>query len=77
MNSISFLFRKIEWKSPWQVDQIVHSNTARLNAPIDKLSISKSFGIFNITFESPESQTIDIKIIDVVGEIVYQQERKL
>ena len=67
------------WKSPWQAGpNFVHSNTARLNAPIDKLEVypNPSRDIFNITFESPESQTIDIKIIDVVGEIVYQQEKK-
>ena len=67
------------WKSPWQAgSNFVHSNTARLKAPVDKLEVypNPSRDIFNITFESPESQTIDIKIIDVIGETVYQQEKK-
>ena len=64
------------WKSPWQAGpNFVHSNTARLNAPVDKLEVypNPSRDIFNVSFTSEKAQTINVKVVNVIGKVMYSE----
>ena len=64
------------WKSPWESGpNFVAGSSARLAAPVTALEVypNPSRDIFNVSFTSEEAQTINVKVVNVIGEVVYTE----
>ena len=64
------------WKSPWESGpNFVAGSSARLSAPVTALEVypNPSRDIFNVSFTSEEAQTINVKVVNVIGEVVYTE----
>ena len=64
------------WKSPWESGpNFVAGSSARLAAPVTALEVypNPSRDIFNVSFTSEKAQTINVKVINVIGEVVYTE----
>ena len=67
------------WKSPWKSGpNFIQSNSSKLNNPVQEFNVfpNPSSDVFNIRFESQTKQNINIKVVDVIGEIIFEQEKK-
>ena len=67
------------WKSPWESGpNFVAGSSARLAAPVTALEVypNPSRDIFNVSFTSEEAQTINVKVVNVIGEVVYSESLK-
>ena len=65
------------WKSPWESGPnfVAGGSSARLVAPVTALEVypNPSRDIFNVSFTSEEAQTINVKVVNVIGEVVYTE----
>ena len=64
------------WKSPWESGpNFVAGSSARLAAPVTALEVypNPSRDIFNVSFTSEKAQTINVKVVNVIGEVVYTE----
>ena len=64
------------WKSPWESGpNFVAGSSARLAAPVTALEVypNPSRDIFNVSFTSEEAQTINVKVVNVIGEVMYSE----
>jgi hypothetical protein len=64
------------WKSPWESGpNFVAGSSARLAAPVTALEVypNPSRDIFNISFTSEKAQTIRVKVVNVIGEVMYSE----
>ena len=65
------------WKSPWESGPnfVAGGSSARLVAPVTALEVypNPSRDIFNVSFTSDEAQTINVKVVNVIGEVVYSE----
>ena len=65
------------WKSPWESGPnfVAGGSSARLVAQVTALEVypNPSRDIFNVSFTSEEAQTINVKVVNVIGEVVYTE----
>ena len=58
------------WKSPWESGpNFVAGSSARLSTPVTALEVypNPSRDIFNVSFTSEKAQTINVKVVNVIG----------
>ena len=65
------------WKSPWESGPnfVAGGSSARLVAPVTALEVypNPSRDIFNVSFTSEKAQTINVKVVNVIGEVMYSE----
>ena len=64
------------WKSPWESGpNFVAGSSARLAAPVTALEVypNPSRDIFNVSFTSEKAQTINVKVVNMIGEVMYSE----
>ena len=65
------------WKSPWAAGpNFTAGSAARVEAPVANLDVypNPSRDLFNVTFTSEEAQTINVKVVNMIGEVVYVED---
>ena len=65
------------WKSPWLAGPDFNLGSgARVNTPFSQLEVfpNPSRDIFNVSFVSDEIQNVTVKVVDVMGKVVYTEE---
>jgi hypothetical protein len=65
------------WKSPWESGPnfVAGGSSARLVAPVTALEVypNPSRDIFNVSLTSEEAQTINVKVVNLIGEVMYSE----
>ena len=64
------------WKSPWASGpDFTAGSSSKLAGPVTALEVypNPSDDIFNIGFVSEEAQTINVKVVNMIGEVVYTE----
>ena len=64
------------WKSPWESGpNFVAGSSAKLAAPVTALEVypNPSRDIFNVSFTSEKAQTINVKVVNMIGEVMYSE----
>ena len=65
------------WKSPWaEGPNFTAGSAARVEAPVADLDVypNPSRDLFNVAFTSEEAQTINVKVVNMIGEVVYVED---